>query len=380
MIELVRATASLDPRRDTALRLAEAALRAVEAEGATARALRGLDLPTDAFVLAFGKAALGMARSALRVAPRCWGFVVGPALPDEPLGGLRCVVGGHPVPAPGAAEVGRQVLAAAHALGEDDVALCLVSGGGSAMLELPAPGHTMEELAAITRDGLAGAVPIEELNRRRAAASALKGGKLAAALAPARIVNVVISDVPGSPPSLVASGPTWSEGARCVVAACNRDGQDALVEAGTALGLRLGRLEGPIRGEARDAGAALAREARRRLEADPSLDGLVAGGETTVTVVGEGRGGRNGELVAGAARELGDHLLLSLATDGLDGASDSAGALLDVRGLRVGLALGGPLDLALADNDTARWFRTAGLLLHSGPTGTNVADLHLVLR
>ncbi|MCO4770958.1 MAG: glycerate-2-kinase family protein [Deltaproteobacteria bacterium] len=367
-----------EERRGRALALAEAALRAVDPEGATAEALRDLNLPRDAFVLAVGKAAVPMVRAAARALPKARGVVVGPEAVDVP--GFTSFVGGHPLPREDAALAGQVVLDAARALGPADVALCLVSGGGSAMLELPAEGASLAQIRETTQRGLRGGMPIEELNRRRIELSALKGGKLAAAMAPARIVNVLLSDVPGAEPSVIASGPTWVDDAEHVIAADNQSAQDALVESGAALGLRLVRFRDVISGEAAVAGEELMRRAAALLDQDQGVDGVVAGGETTVTVMGGGQGGRNGELVAGAIRHLGDHLLLSLATDGVDGPGGGAGALIDAAGVRLGTTLAGPVEWALQDNDTGRWFRTAGLQLAAGATGTNVADLHLVLR
>ncbi len=365
-------------RRDLALRLADAALRSVDAEAATARALREFDLPRRVFLLAFGKAAVPMARAALRAVPDAWGFVIAPEEVELP--GLISFVGGHPLPGLRAEDHGRAVLAAAQALGPDDVALCLVSGGGSAMLEVPADGHRMDEIRATTAKALKAGVGIDTLNRVRRELSAVKGSKLAEALSPARLVNIVLSDVPGLPPSVVASGPTWSPQAEWVVAADNETAQDAIVDAAASLGVRLVRIEAIVNGEAREAGARLVQVAAQLLRDDPTLDGIVTGGETTVLVKGDGRGGRNGELVCGAASDLGEHLILSLASDGADGTSDSAGALLDSEGVRLATALGGPLEVALSENDTARWLRSAGLLLRTGATGTNVADVQLVLR
>lgn len=378
MISLVELLAAEpDARRDRALHLGAAALRAVDGEASTRRVLSQFNLPRRAFVLSFGKAAESMARAAIAVVPDAWGFVIGAQRVE--VGGLVSLVGGHPVPTPDAVDTGRAVLAAAKRLGEGDVALCLVSGGGSAMLELPRLGVKLQDIELLTQRAMLCGLPIGALNRERTRLSQLKGGQLAEAMAPARVVNIVISDVPGCAPSVIASGPTWT-GSDYAVAADNQAAQEALVEAGAALGLRLARIEPIVAGEASRAGASFMRNAARILAEDEGVDGVVGGGETTVTVLGDGRGGRNGEFVAGAAAHLGEHLMMSLATDGLDGTSEGAGALLDAAGLRLGRVMAGPLELAAQQNDTARWFRRAGLLLGTGPTGTNVADLHLVLR
>ena len=366
-------------RRETAFALARAALRAVEPEGATARALQGIELPRDPFVVAVGKAAHGMARALVRSCPQARGFVFGPGEEPAP-GALLAVRGEHPLPRLDADLVSEPLWAAAGALGPDDVAVILLSGGGSAMLERPRAGVTMEALRDETARLLREGTPIEVLNQRRSALSALKAGGLGRRLGAGRVVNVVLSDVPGSGPEVVASGPTVVPRAEWVVAADNGAAVDALVDAGRALGLRLAKRATVLDGEARWAGGQFARDARALLSSWPEFDGVVAGGETTVRVVGDGTGGRNGELVLGAAPVLADHLILSLATDGIDGTSGSAGAWLDGAALRLGTALAGNPELALTDNDSARWHRAAGTLLEWGPTGTNVADVQLLLR
>ncbi len=366
-------------RRAAALDLAEAALTAVEPEAATARVLAGRGDLQGCVVLAFGKAAIPMARGALACCAPSRGVVIGLADPGVDLGPLRVRRGRHPLPALDAEEHGAEVLALAASLGPDDVVLCLVSGGGSALLEFPRPGVTMEQIRSLTAERLEGGAPIGELNAARTALSALKGGGLARALLPARIVNVVLSDVPGQPLSLVASGPTVLDESRVetIAAADNDTAVRGVMEAAAARGLVLRRLDEVIVGEARLAGARLMDEAARLFAAQPRLDGLVGGGETTVTVAGAGQGGRNGELVLGAAAALGDHLVLSLATDGLDGTSGSAGAMLDAQLLA---EAPGPIGPALEDNDSATWLAAAGALLRTGPTGTNVADVTLILR
>jgi len=387
-----------DPRRDLALRLADVALRAVDAEGATAAALRSVrDLPADAFLLAVGKASVPMARAALRAVPRARGFLIGLApldpvalgsIPDR----LTCFAGTHPLPSPDAPAQARAILDAAEALTASDVALCLVSGGGSSLLELPKDGLTLDDVRHLTRDGMAGGLPIGGLNALRATLSAVKGGKLGAAMRPARIVNVFLSDIVDGTVAQIASGPTVHPDAEDHLAADNRTAIDAVVEAAASLGVRLVSDPEippgapplppyPLTGEACVSGARWMAACAARLAADPSIDGVVTGGETTVTLTGDGEGGRNGEIVLGAIPHLGEHLVLSLATDGADGSSGSAGALIDAAGVALGTALAGPPNLALATNDSARWLRTAGLLLDSGgPTGTNVADVQIVLR
>jgi hydroxypyruvate reductase len=295
--------------------------------------------------------------------------------------------GGHPVPASDAAEVGREVLALARALGPSDVALCLVSGGGSAMLELPREGLSIDDVVRETRRLLASGADIREINRARAEMSQLKGGRLAAAIAPARIVNVVISDVPDADPAVVASGPTVPAPesgikATTVIAADNAAARAAVVAEGARAGMRIEDLGEILRGEAADAGRSLIEIARTRIDA--GADGIVAGGETTVTL-GEsaGKGGRNHELALGAWGAIARGARLTIAafgTDGIDGTSDAAGALVDEDAITRSRTLELDPQAALIAHDTAVFFAALGTQLRPGPTATNVADLAIVLR
>lgn len=376
---------------ELARRLLLAAVDAVDAsrvaEGAIGGLLqRGWRLG-GCTVLAWGKAAVPMARAAARRCSPRIGVVVAPRSADvHGLAPLEVRRGGHPVPADDAPETGRRVLELARSLGPDDVLLCLVSGGGSAMLELPEEGISLADIRRRTEALLRSGADIHALNAERTRMSRLKGGKLARAAAPARVVNVILSDVPGGDPSVVASGPTVppqgsEEGfghVTTVVAADNGTAQDAVVRAGGGRGLILVRRDGFVSGEAREAGARFCREAWQRCKAE-GVHGVVWGGETTVHVTGDGRGGRNQELVLGAAEELADGALGSLGTDGVDGASDAAGAVLDGAILERARGLGlAPADF-LARNDSEAFFRRAGGVIETGPTGTNVADVCVYL-
>jgi hydroxypyruvate reductase len=395
--------------RELALDLAEAGLRAVDPERATVAALDRLEAagePLDrATLFAFGKGAVPMARAAASRVRLRGGIVI--ALEEATLPGLDVRRGGHPHPAPDALDVGVEVERRARALGPDDVALCLVSGGGSSMLEKPRDGVALDEIAELARSLMAAGADIAELNAVRRALSAIKGGGLAHLLAPARIVTVVLSDVPGQDPALVASGPTaappadapvartvlarcglWSalsDAARAAVqtprpspppwrlevAADHTTARRAIVDAAAQRGTTLVDRDGVFGGEARELGAALALEAPL---------GFVWAGETTVTVRGPGRGGRNLEVALGALaaaweRGWSGGPLIALGTDGVDGTSDAAGALIDGHALATARALGLDPRRALADNDAHTFFAALGTALHTGPTGTNVADL-----
>lgn len=287
------------------------------------------------------------------------------------------------------------------------------------MLELPVTGVAIDEIASITRALLRAGATIAELNAVRQQLSRLKGGRLAASMNGARVVNVVISDVPGHAPALVASGPTMipsdpldareiveryelrglssnvhdalardrSAGRDAsatgpittVVAADNHTARRGIVAAARERALEVRDLDGVFAGEARLVGARLAAHASELL-ASSALDGVVWGGETTVTVVGDGRGGRNEELALGALDSVGSHLLVALGTDGVDGTSDAAGAMVDARVRQRAAELGMDPSDALARNDADAFFRAVDTRVVTGPTGTNVADVALVLR
>ncbi len=390
-------SASARARRALALDLGEAALDGIDPERTTRDALARIAPPPGLTVFAFGKAAAAMMRGA-----RPWvsgGVLVAPA--PAAFDGVRCFVGGHPDPAPDAEVTGRAFLAAADALGVGDRALALVSGGGSSLLEVPRPPMTLAALSALAKGLRERGASIEELNAVRRRASEIKGGGLARRVAPASILNLVLSDVPGAPPEVVASGPTCAPPAdapsaesvlarygldaalaepatgplppiETVVVADQGTARRAVVDAARARGLALRDREGFFDGPADALG--------RRLAGAPAADAWVWGGETTVTVRGAGRGGRSQEVILGAlAAGWSSGLLLALGTDGVDGASPAAGALVDEAVVRAVERAGLDVDAALADNDSHALLDAVGATLVTGPTGTNVADLLIYL-
>lgn len=310
----------------------------------------------------------------------------------------------------------------------DDQVICLISGGGSALMPLPAPGLTLADKQAVNRALLASGANIAEMNCVRKHLSAIKGGRLAAACAPAKVLTLMISDVPGDDPQVIASGPTVPDATTCAdaLAICRRyrialppqavealergdwetpkpgdacfDGHEqriiaaprqsllAAAEAARALGLTAHVLSDEIEGESREVGrvhAALARSVARHGEpfARPCL--ILSGGETTVTLVPQpGRGGRAGEFVLGCAIALdGQEGVWGLAadTDGIDGVEDNAGAFLSPSTLQRARALGlKPAELLAANNGYAL-FEALGDLLITGPTQTNVNDFRALL-
>ncbi len=409
------------PKRRVALDLLEATLAAVtpaSVMGATLQRLRdqGIALE-DCHLLAVGKAAVGMTQAVLGEIPVASGLVVG--LESGDCGPCAVLIGGHPVPAKDAEKTGRRVLDWACQRRAGETVLCLLSGGGSAMLELPIEGVTMEDVRRTTQLLMDAGAPISELNAVRRRLSQIKGGKLASALHPASIVNAVLSDVPGHGLELVCSGPTCPappddefrlrralgrglalpatvqtrleeappghptlRDVRIVseVVADNRTALRSLVESGRKSGLNLAVHPETLVGEARDSGVNFYKEAWALLQSKPGLDGVVCGGEPTVHVQGDGIGGRMQEWVLGARAAYQGGLLVGLATDGRDGPSRHAGGLLDEATLA--RARGSTMDATqcLTRNNSSAWFEHANSVITTGPTGTNVADIGLLLR
>jgi hydroxypyruvate reductase len=320
-----------------------------------------------------------------------------------------------------------RILALAEAAGPDDLVLCLISGGASSLLTLPAPGLSLGDKQAVNRALLASGADIGQMNVVRRHLSAIKGGRLAAAAHPATVVSLLISDVPGDDPAVIGSGPTVPDpstfaDARRILAqhgieppaavrahleAAREEtpkpgdprlaaaetilvaGPQASLEAAAARARERGLtpliLGDAIEGEAREvakvmAGIALQARRHRQPAAPPCV--LLSGGETTVTVRGRGRGGRNAEFLLALAVQLkGAAGISALAadTDGIDGSEDNAGALVTPDTLARARALG--LDAAerLADNDGHGFFSALGDLVVTGPTLTNVNDFRAIL-
>jgi hydroxypyruvate reductase len=309
----------------------------------------------------------------------------------------------------------------------DDLVLALISGGGSALLSLPAPGLSFPDKQAVNAALLRSGAAIGEINTVRKHLSAIKGGRLAAAAFPARVVTLVISDVPGDDPADIASGPTVADNStfaqaravltkygisepRSVIAHLERAADEtpkpgsprlansttsviaapqlsleAAAEVGGKAGVQPLILGDAIEGEARDVGKVMAGIARQvALHGQPAAPPLVllSGGETTVTVKGQGRGGRNVEFLLSLAVAL-DGLpgVFALAgdTDGVDGAEEIAGAIITPDTLRRAAKLGIDAKQYLAENDAHSFFEALGDQVITGPTLTNVNDFRAVL-
>ncbi len=339
---------------------------------------------------------------------------------------IRVLEAAHPVPDAAGLAASNALFAAVRGLGPDDLVVALVCGGGSALLPCPPGNLTLEDEAALNRALLASGAPISVMNAIRKQVSGIKGGRLAAACHPARVVSLVVSDVPGDDPAQVASGPTVPDAvsrtqARAMVQSWRIDlppsvsawlaadqglapdprdpvfaGHEVRVIASARLSLEAAAstaalhglpaviLSDAIEGEARDVGrvhAAIAREvaARNRPFARPVV--ILSGGETTVTLRAKGRGGRNSEflLATALAAEGVPFAALAADTDGIDGSEDNAGAFATGDSAARLRALGQDPAALLAGNDAFSAFQALGDLFTPGPTGTNVNDFRAIL-
>lgn len=341
-----------------------------------------------------------------------------------PCSRIEIVEAAHPVPDEAGAAAAARILALAEGAGADDLVVALISGGGSALLTLPAPGVTLADKQALNSLLLASGAPIDEMNAVRKHVSAIKGGRLAAAAHPARLLTLTISDVPGDDPATIASGPTVPDpttfadcrsiltkrgveppaaihrlleaaeeespkpgdprlaGATLRMIATPAMSLDAAAEVARAAGVEPVMLGDALEGEARELGEAMARDALSR--SGPVV--LLSGGETTVTLAKgakpKGRGGRNVEFLLGLAAALdGAPGVSAIAcdTDGVDGMEEVAGAIVDPGTPARAAAAGVSLETALAEHDGHGFFAATGDQVVTGPTLTNVNDFRAVL-
>ena len=346
---------------------------------------------------------------------------------------IEVVEASHPVPDAAGLAAAQRILHLTEGLTADDLVLCLISGGGSALLTLPCEGLTLEEKQKINRQLLESGAHIGEMNTVRKHLSAIKGGRLAAACAPAQVVTLTISDVPGDDPSVIASGPTVGDASTCADAlailaryqiavpegvlerlrsqaletpkpgdavfsghavhmiATPQQSLEAAAAAARALGMEAHILSDEIEGESREVGkvhAALARAVARRGQPFAKPCVILSGGETTVTVrpqpagTPRGRGGRAGEFCLGLAQALqGQAGVWALAadTDGIDGVEDNAGAFVAPDTLVRARAAGMKVEQFLDRNDAYGFFEPLDALVLTGPTHTNVNDFRVLL-
>ncbi|PKU21427.1 glycerate kinase type-2 family protein [Telmatospirillum siberiense] len=379
-------------------------------------------------VIGAGKASAAMAR----VVEDNWpgplsGLVVTRYGYGVPCQRIEIVEAAHPVPDAAGLAAAQRIYDLAAGLTADDLVLCLISGGGSALLALPHPDLTLEDKQAVNKALLASGATITEMNCVRRHLSAIKGGRLAAACHPAKVVTLLISDVPGDNPSDIASGPTVGDATSCAdaLAIIRRYGIEvppkvlAVLESGRGetikpedprlagidtriiaapqlaleaaaaiaekAGIKTHILGDSLEGEARDVGkamAGIALQVARRGQPFETPCILLSGGETTVTVRGKGRGGRNVEFLLSLGIALdGQPGVYALAadTDGVDGMEDIAGALFAPDTLARAWAKGIKPKDALADNDGHGFFEALGDQLITGPTLTNVNDFRAIL-
>jgi glycerate 2-kinase len=434
---LARRNRDVKPRDRVAPReflraLFDAALAAADPDRAVAAAMPDT-VPGRTLVVGAGKASAAMARAFERRWPGdLAGLVVTRHGHGVPCDRIAIVEASHPIPDAAGQQAARRILDLARSLGADDQLVFLTSGGGSALLTLPASGITLADKQAVTRALLRSGATIGEINTVRKHLSAIKGGRLAAAAAPARVVTLAISDVPGDDSAVIASGPTVPdpttfagaqavltkyriaepeaviahlaaaadetpkpgdaifESARYTMIASPQQALAAAAEAAQRAGVTPIVLSDRIEGEARDVGlvhAGIALQLRAgqfRIGAEmialPAV--LLSGGETTVTVRGAGRGGRNSEFLLGLAAALdGVPGISAIAcdTDGIDGTDDNAGAILLPDSVARAAAGGIGIKTALAENDGYGFFQAVGDLVITGPTLTNVNDFRAIL-
>jgi hydroxypyruvate reductase len=341
----------------------------------------------NVIVVGAGKAAASMAE----IIEQQWaeplrGLVIVPDGHTAECDHIEVVEASHPIPDErGVAATGR-ILDLVSDLSADDTVVCLLSGGGSSLLCAPAPGVTLDEKKAKTAELLKSGAPIHEINEARREMSAVKGGKLAKACAPAHVITLIISDVPGNDPSVVASGPT------IIDAASARESDvrilatsDDAIQAAALRALELGvtpYLLGDLAGDARELAAEHARLAIDIAEGKGPIEPpcvVLSGGESTVCVTGSGRGGRNGEYGLALAIGLDGHARVSAIvcdTDGIDGSGDNAGCYVLADSLNRST---GDARKIQANNDSYTFFENLGDLVMTGPTRTNVNDFRAIL-
>jgi glycerate 2-kinase len=340
---------------------------------------------------------------------------------------IEVVEAAHPVPDEAGRRASGRMMEMVRGLTENDLVICLISGGGSALLALPAEGITLEQKQAVNKSLLKSGANISEMNCVRKHLSAIKGGRLALACAPARVVTLLISDVPGDDPEVIASGPTLPDPTTCAealailrkyridipsrlaqhldsgagetpkpndprftrnthyVIATAQQALEAAAQTARTAGITPYILSDRMEGEACDVGlvhAALARQiaARNQPFAAPCV--LISGGETTVTVRGKGRGGRNAEFLlslATALNGLPGVYAIACDTDGIDGSEANAGAIYLPESMAAAEKLGLCARAMLDDNDGFGFFSALGELVVSGPTRTNVNDFRAIL-
>ena len=399
-------------RKDAETIIADS-IREVQPDSAVIRALKETTLNGKIKLVAAGKAAWQMAKAASNylgerleqgIVITKYGHVRG-ELPR-----IRCCEAGHPVPDEGSFDAARKALALTENLTKDDTVLFLLSGGGSALFELPL--IPAEELQDVTRQLLACGADIVEINTLRKRLSAVKGGRFAQHCAPAKVFSIILSDILGDPPDMIASGPTCPDSSTCAdameivrrydLSLREETKQLLMVETPKALANARWMITGSVRElcdaaarscrklgyepffltdrlccQAREAGSVMASILRTHAGDGKKL-AFLAGGETVVRLTGSGKGGRNQELALAAAEGISglpNAALFSVGSDGTDGPTDAAGGFVDGATRQRLLEEGIHIDQVLLNNDAYHALQRTDGLIFTGPTGTNVNDV-----
>ena len=395
----------------------EKAISAVLPDEAVRRALEGRTFGGRVVMVAIGKAAYQMAKTAREILGDRMDRGIVITKYDhvkEPIDGVECCEAGHPVPDENSFRAAERALEMVKGLGEEDTVVFLVSGGGSALFEKPLISG--EELRDITEQLLRSGASITEMNTIRKRLSGVKGGRLALACAPAHVYSIVLSDIIGDPLDMIASGPACPDSSTCkeAEAVAEKYGLKMspqarallkeetpkeltnvethvngsvreLCRAAAAAAEKLGYepvfLTDRLCCEARDAGRSLAEALKSRADSCRSL-AFIAGGETVVHLTGNGKGGRNQELALAAApviAGLKGAAVFSVGSDGTDGPTDAAGGYVDCESFGALDALGISVSDVLQNNDAYNALNAIDGLIFTGPTGTNVNDVAVAL-
>ncbi len=406
-----------------AQRIVHDSIKAVLPDAAVRRALAGRQFSKPVKLIAIGKAAWRMAHAActtLGDQVDCGVIITKYNHSEEEIPRIEIFEAGHPVPDENGVRGTRRALELVRGLTQEDTVLFLVSGGGSALFELPLEGASLDDIAALTCQLLACGAEITEINTLRKHLSAVKGGRFGAACAPAQVECIVLSDVLGDSLDTIASGPAVPDQTSCedvqrimakyalsvpehLIPLLNRETPkrltnvctqitgnvtalcQAAADSARALGYHPLLLTTTLDGEAREAGAMLAsiaREIHRSGQPVQPPCAVILGGETVVHLHGKGKGGRNQELALAAADGidgLPDTCIFSVGSDGTDGPTDAAGGIVTGEFAQKARARGLSIEAALADNDSYTILRDMDALLVTGPTGTNVNDVCVLL-
>ena len=406
-----------DPRIQ---RILSAALKAVDPAEAVRSHLP--EVRGNVYGLGVGKASIPMLTALAEAIPLSGAFAISKHASSLDQNLFPVILGGHPVPNLDSLRAGERALEFVSSLQEDDTLICLISGGGSALMTAPHEGISLEDMQTLTSLLLSCGARIDEINTLRRQLDRVKGGGLVRATR-AKVISLILSDVIGNPLEAIASGPTYpnpttsedalsilrkykieeqvpesitsflessvsatpvqrSVAVQNIIIGDNKLAASAALEQAKCEGIDAEILTNSLQGEAREVGVLLAKELCDETGKRKRPFCLIAGGETTVTIKGNGKGGRNQELALAAVNELHDLenvLLISLATDGEDGPTDAAGAVVTGETFQHGETIG--LDAAdyLSRNDAYHFFESLGDLILTGPSGTNVNDLVFLL-